>query len=235
MQPIRALLWDIDGTLLNFAASERAGICQTFDAFALGPCTEQMLSAYSRINTKWWERLERGECSKHETMTGRFSEFFAMFQLDADIEAFNEEYQRRLPETIVFNDGAWEVLTKCRNRFLQYAVTNGNRPVQRRKLRDSGMDKVFDGVFISDEVGYEKPSIEYFRFVLDAIGCAPSEAMIIGDSLTSDMRGGNNAGLVCCWYNPARLPLPNDLRIDCTIERLDELFTVFERVPAKSE
>ena len=111
MHTIRALLWDVDGTLLDFGASERAGIRQTFASFGLGPCTDEMLADYDRINNKYWEMLERRECTKRQTMVWRFVEFFERYGLTADVEAFNDEYQRRLPDTIVFRPNAWETLT----------------------------------------------------------------------------------------------------------------------------
>ncbi|MBR3271020.1 MAG: YjjG family noncanonical pyrimidine nucleotidase [Clostridia bacterium] len=223
MEPIQALLWDIDGTLLDFEAAERAGIRKTFEIFGLGACTDEMLAVYAPINNKHWERLERGECTKRETMVGRFTEFFALYGIDADPVAFNDEYQRRLPETVVFHEGGWETLLACRPLVKQYCVTNGNRPVQQRKLRDSGMDKVFDGVFISDDVGFEKPSKAYFDAVEKAVGLPPAACLIVGDSLTSDMRGGNNAGMRCCWFNPKGLPVPDDPKIDFDIRRLCEV------------
>lgn len=219
----QALLWDIDGTLLDFGASERAGIRKTFESFGLGECTEEMLEEYSRINLKHWEKLERGECTKHETMVNRFREFFGLRGISADAEAFNDEYQSRLPDTIIFHPHGKETLELLSKYCLQYCVSNGNRPVQRKKLHDSGMDRIFDGVFISDDVGFEKPSVEYFRYVLDAIGQRPENCLVIGDSLTSDILGANNAGIPCCWFNPGAAPMPSSLRIDYIIGDLEEL------------
>ncbi len=235
MGRIEALLWDIDGTLLNFAASERAGIRNSFAAFGLGPCSDALLEEYSAINTRYWEMLERGECTKRETMIGRFVEFFGLHGISADPEAFNDDYQRRLPETIVFNDDGLAVLKALSHTFRQYAVTNGNRPVQRKKLNDSGMIDVFDGVFISDEVGCEKPSIEYFSHVLKAIGLRPEQTMIIGDSLTSDMLGGARIGAVCCWYNPSHKPLPEDLPIPYVIDDLRVLLTLSDKLVSEAD
>ena len=226
MKSIRALLWDVDGTLLDFLASERAGIRKTFEVFGLGPCTDAMLAVYDPINAKHWQKLERGECTKRETMVNRFIEFFAQYGIETDAEAFNDEYQRRLPDTILFHPHGWEVLTVLSHVYRQYCITNGNLPVQRRKLKESGMDQVFDGVFISDDVGCEKPSIAYFRHVLDAIGCAPAECMVIGDSLTSDIRGANNMGIPCIWFNPTHQPIREPLHADFIIEDLKEVATI---------
>lgn len=219
----RALLWDIDGTLLDFLASERDGIRKTFESFGLGECTDEMLSAYSRINIKHWEKLERGECTKQETMVNRFFDFFRLYDIAADAESFNDEYQSRLPDTIIFHPHGKETLESLSGRYLQFCISNGNLPVQRRKLRESGMDRIFDGVFISDDVGFEKPSVEYFRYVLDSIGQRPEDCLVIGDSLTSDILGANNSGIPCCWFNPAGLPAPSSVRIDYIVRDLAEI------------
>ena len=226
MEGTRALLWDIDGTLLDFNAAERIGIRKSFDRFGLGPCTDEMLAAYSVINTKHWERLERCECTKHETMVQRFVEFFDRYGIDADAESFNDYYQRVLPETIVFRPNAWETVQALQKTYRQYCITNGNLPVQRKKLRDSGLDNVFQRSFISDEVGCEKPSPTFFRIVLDQIGCRPEEAFVIGDSLTSDIRGANNANIPCCWYNPTGKPATGNVKIDYEIRDLSELISI---------
>ncbi len=218
-----ALLWDIDGTLLDFGASERAGILRTFESFGLGTCTDEMLAEYSRINIKHWEKLERGECTKHETMVNRFREFFGLRGISVDAEAFNDEYQSRLPYTIIFHPHGKETLESLSGTYLQYCISNGNLPVQQRKLRKSGMDRIFDGIFISDDVGYEKPSIAYFRYVLDSIGQRPETCLVIGDSLTSDIRGANNADIPCCWFNPLDVPAPSSFHIDYIVRDLAEI------------
>ena len=231
MRRITALLWDIDGTLLDFVAAERIGIRKTFAEYHLGECTDEMLSVYDRINAKHWEMLERGECTKHETMTRRFVEFFALYGLDADPETFNDTYQRHLPETIVFCPHAWETVQAFRTEYRQFAVTNGNLPVQQRKLRDSGLDTVFEHCFISDEIGAEKPSRAFFHVVLNAIGCAPEEALVIGDSLSSDILGANQSNIPSVWYNPSGKPKKGDVHVDYEIRDLGELPDLLKRIP----
>lgn len=226
MAAIQVLLWDIDGTLLDFVAAEGVGIRKTFAKFHLGECTDEMLSVYDKINNKYWQMLERKECTKRETMVGRFREFFSLYGMDVDAEAFNDEYQLRLPETIVFRPHAWETVNTLSQFYRQICVTNGNLPVQQKKLRDSGLDLVFDQIYISDEVGHEKPSPEFFTAVLDGAACKPEEAMMIGDSLSSDMCGALRMGIPSCWYNPEGKPVPNGYAIDYVIRDLTELIPI---------
>ena len=202
------LLWDVDGTLLDFIAAEKAAVQTLFREFGLGECTDEMVERYSRINKEYWERLERGELSKPEILVRRFADFFASEGLDASkTPEFNEQYQVRLGDTVVFCDDSYELLSSLRGRVKQYAVSNGTVVAQTRKLRRSGFDRLLDGVFLSEELGYEKPATEFFDRVFAAIGEPDRErVLIVGDSLTSDITGGNRAGIRTCWYNPKGEP-----------------------------
>lgn len=222
---IKVILWDIDGTLLSFKLAERAAIRACFEKFGLGEITDEMLAQYSQINAKYWKRLELGELTKPQVLRGRFEEFFAAYGLDTGcVDGFNAEYQVRLGETVVFNDNAKELVARFRGRVKQYAVTNGTLVAQRGKLKNSGLDRLLDDVFISDVVGVEKPGKGFFDAVFAAIGTyEKDEVLIVGDSLTSDIQGGNNAGILCCWYNPAGDPVPGHLRVDYDIRDLNEL------------
>ena len=207
------LLWDVDGTLLDFIAAEKAAVQTLFREFGLGKCTDEMVERYSRINKEYWERLERGELSKPEILVRRFADFFASEGLDASkAPEFNEQYQVRLGDTVVFCDDSYELLSSLRGRVKQYAVSNGTVVAQTRKLRRSGFDRLLDGVFLSEELGYEKPATEFFDRVFAAIGEPDRErVLIVGDSLTSDITGGNRAGIRTCWYNPKGKTAPPDL------------------------
>lgn len=231
MAKIKAVLWDIDGTLLDFLAAERAALRTCFSHFALGECTDEMIAEYSAINLRWWEALERGEVTKPEVVVGRFAEFFVSRGIDdAVAPAFNAEYQRRLGDTIVFCPNAMETILALRGHVTQCAVTNGTKLAQSIKLERSGLDRLLRPIFISDDIGAVKPSAAFFDAVfaaLDAI--APEEMLIVGDSLTSDMRGGINAGIQTCWYNPQRLPLPDGLTVNYDIADLAEVLQIVER------
>ena len=226
---IRVILWDIDGTLLDFAAAERVAIRGCFATFGLGECTDEMLARYSVINRQHWEKLERKELTKPQVLIGRFEVFFAGEGIVADCAAFNAEYQVRLGDTVCFHDDGYKLVQQLKGRVRQYAVTNGTKVAQQRKLRNSGLDVLLDGVFISEDIGAEKPDIAFFHPVWKTIGpYAPDEVLIVGDSLTSDMQGGNNAGIRCCWYNPKGVPAPEHLKIDYNIRDLREILTILE-------
>lgn len=226
---IRVILWDIDGTLLDFAAAEREAIRSCFAKFGLGECSDEMLARYSAINRQHWEMLERKELTKPQVLVGRFEMFFAQEGIQADCAAFNAEYQVRLGDTVCFHDDSYALVQQLKGRVRQCAVTNGTKIAQQRKLRNSKLDTLLDDVFISEDIGVEKPDVRFFHHVQRSIGdYAPHEVLIVGDSLTSDMQGGNNAGILCCWYNPNGAPVPDHLKIDYNIRDLREILQILE-------
>lgn len=228
---IKNILWDIDGTILSFKKAEHAAIQRCFEIFGLGICTEEMLRRYSVLNLSYWKRLERGEITKPRLLVERFEEFFAAEGIEcSDPAGFNAEYQLRLGDTICFNDESYQLLKELKGRVRQYAVTNGTKIAQDRKLSRSGLDNLFDGIFISDEVGYEKPSVEFFDYVFSRIPpCEKAEMLIVGDSLTSDIQGGNNAGIPTCWYNPEGEENTRGVRVDYEIKDLREILDILKQ------
>ena len=229
---IKILLWDIDGTILNFEKAEEAAIRKGFEENNLGICTDQMLADYKQINKGYWEALERGEMTKEQILIGRFVEFFTKYNLDTSkADIFNKGYQVDLGDTICFNDDAYDLLVQLNKKYKQYAVTNGTAVAQHRKIDRSGIGEILEKCFISEEVGYEKPSEKFFEAVFEeikkdeAVTVNRDEILIIGDSLTSDIKGGNNCGIKTCWYNPNHAGNESELRIDCEIDNLQQLLT----------
>lgn len=228
---IKVILWDIDATLLDFLAAEKAAIRFCFEKHGLGTCTDEMLARYTVINKRYWEMLERGEMSKPEILVNRFKEFFATEGIETDCaKEFNETYQVALGDTICFRDHGYELVEKLQGSYRQFAVTNGTFVAQERKLRKSGLGEMMEEAFISDLIGFEKPSIEFFDHVFEKIGrYEKDEVIIVGDSLTSDMQGGNNAGILCCWYNPEHLENTKNVRIDYEIDDLWQLEEILKK------
>ena len=205
---IRVLLWDIDNTLLDFPAAERLALQAAFRDFALGPCPEDRVARYAALNAGYWRQLERGEITKAELLTQRFQVFFQQEGLPCpDPAAFNRTYQDYLGETVVFLDHSDQLLRDLHPQVKQYAVTNGSQRVQEKKLARSGLGTWLDGVFISETLGAEKPSLDFFQPVLQAIGpWAREEILLIGDSLTSDMAGATGPASPAAGTTPRGSP-----------------------------
>ena len=225
MAKYKYLLWDIDGTILNFELAERAAIRSLFDRFKLGDCSDEMLMYYSQINKRYWQLMESGKIKKDKMLVERFIEFFSNKGINADIAAeFNKEYQIALCDTIVFNDDAIDIIKHQRKTCKIVIVTNGTEVVQEKKLKRSGLNDIADNVFISELVGFEKPNIKFFEKVILEVGIKDlKEALIIGDSLTSDIQGGHNIGIDTCWYNPKNEENTTLLNPTYTIRNLHEL------------
>ena len=224
---LKVILWDVDGTLLDFDKAEYAALRNCFEKFGLGVCTDEMIERYVEINKKYWVKLEQGEITRQQVLIGRFEEFFELENIRTDcVEEFNAEYQCQLGANVFFCDDSYELVKSLKGKVKQYAVTNGSKVAQDGKLNKSGLIHLFDDVFISETVGVDKPAIAFFDYVWERIGRYESdEVVIIGDSLTSDMQGGNNAGIRCCWYNPKGLENKKNLKIDWEIRNLNEILS----------
>ena len=222
------ILWDVDGTLLDFAAAEEAAIRSLFADFGLGVCTDAMLARYSEINRNYWRALERGEMTKPEILTRRFEDFFAAEGLSGPSPAeFNAAYQTRLGDTIVYCDGSDKLVASLRGKVRQYAVSNGTVAAQTRKLARSGFDRLMDGIFLSERIGWEKPAKEFFDAVFREIGEERrAGSIIVGDSLTSDIAGANLAGIKSCWYNPRGAENGTNAKPDFEIKDLREILEI---------
>ena len=228
---IDTILWDVDGTLLDFHAAEKAAIKSLFSEFELGECSDEMVNVYSKINDIFWQRLERNELSKPQVLVGRFEHWFEQIGVPISLaHEFNERYQLRLGDTIVYRDDSYQIVKSLRGRVRQYVVSNGTIIAQTKKLKLSGFGELMDDVFLSEQIGVEKPNQAFFDAVFAKTGISDlSKVMIVGDSLTSDIRGGNNAGILCCWYNPDHKQFPDDLRIEYVIGDLHEIYPLLEQ------
>ncbi len=205
MSKFKVILWDIDGTLLDFHPAERHAIQKCFREFGLGECTDEMVQEYSGINKRYWLALELGKITKEQVLVGRFRELFANHGIDEELATkVNAKYQMYLGDEVFFFPGVMDMIQDFKEQGLvQCAVTNGTKVAQVRKLSKSGLDQLLDYIFISEDVGYEKPAPEFFQKVFAQIGdYQPEEVLIVGDSLTSDMKGGKGADIRTCWFNP---------------------------------
>lgn len=142
-------------------------------------------------------------------------------------EVFNERYQLCLGDTIVFRDDSYEIVKSLRGKVKQYVVSNGTVVAQEKKLRLSGLGELMDSIFLSEALGVEKPNVEFFERMFETIGpVEKDQVLIVGDSLTSDIRGGNNAGIKTCWYNPNHKERYADVKIDYEIADLHEIYDI---------
>ncbi|MCQ2537465.1 MAG: YjjG family noncanonical pyrimidine nucleotidase [Lachnospiraceae bacterium] len=222
------LLFDADDTIFDFLKAEAVAFKQAMEESGL-VYKEEYVEIYSEVNLKMWQELERKEITKPELIRTRFDRFFKKVGIEADSTAMRENYQVRLGQQGFLLPGAVEMLEKLytTGKYRIFLITNGLKDTQTGRLERSGISKFLEGVFISEEVGHEKPSAEYFNAVEKAItGFDRSQALVIGDSLTSDILGGNNAGIDTVWYNFRNKSNNTKAVPTYTIKDLTEIYTI---------
>lgn len=224
MKKIKAILYDVDGTLLDFETQEEVALSYCFKKYNLGEFSEEKLELYKRINLGYWEMFENNLITKEKLVVKRFEDYLEALGVKLDAEEVNDTYFSKLGDTIVFKDNSYELVKSLKGKIKQYVVTNGAIRVQKTKLAKSGFDKLMDDVFISDEVGYQKPRKEFFDAIKNRLGdVANDEILIVGDSLTSDMKLADNCNLISCFYNPKKKDYKVDFKIDYEISDLNEV------------
>ncbi len=229
MKKFTTLLFDADDTLLDFRMDERQALVKALTHFGV-PATEENIKIYSGINQGMWKQLEKGEITKPELKRTRFKKFFEAigFECSADPFTVNEHYLSLLGEGGNTLEGAVETVKALfEEGFELHIVTNGVAATQAKRLTKSGLLPYFKEVFVSETIGYQKPRKEYFDAVLEKISeTDKSRILVIGDSLTSDIRGAMNVGLPCCWLNHTGEALPGEYTVDFEIRDVKEVLGV---------
>ncbi len=217
------LLFDADDTLLDFGRSEHEAILDAIRYMGITP-NQEMARVYSEINALAWKRLERGEITKAELRTLRFRELCEHYGFTLDVERFANAYVKFLAQKSYLMDGALEVCRALAPHCHLYIITNGMAVVQEGRFDPSPLRPLFNDVFISERVGAEKPSAAFFDTVAAHIpNFDPHDALVIGDSLTSDIRGGIDAGIDTCWFNRKGVDAPKGMPITYIVRALNEI------------
>ena len=226
---IEFLLLDLDDTILDFHKAERIALRKTIGDFGVEP-SEKVLNRYHHINKWHWEQLELGLMTRDQVLVGRFAQLFEELGMEVDAAACMKQYEHNLSIGHYFLPGTEEAVKRLKEKYRLFLVSNGTATVQHSRLTSAGLYPYFEQVFISQEIGYNKPDKAYFDRCFERIpGFAPEKALMVGDSLTSDIKGGINAGLKTVWVNPAHRPC-GDIRPDYEIEGLSQLEALLEEL-----
>ncbi len=222
------LLMDADDTLFDFHKAEAVSLAATLTALGIEP-SDLAIRLYSKINAALWREFEQGKVTKPFLQQARFGRLFEQLGVDADTDAAKQLYVENLAECAFLLPGA-EALCKrlvemgCR----LYLATNGISIVQHRRLEKSPLKAYMSDIFVSEDIGTQKPNIKYYQYIFDKISLIDkSQALMVGDSLTSDMAGGLRAGLDTCWYNPGHLAVEGVQPL-YEIAALEDLFAIVE-------
>lgn len=223
MARYRYVLFDADNTLFDFYRAERSALCDSLAGIGVRADTETV-ETYSRINDRMWKMLERGEISKIALRTKRFEEFCAHYGIQTDVGALAKSYTDHLATKVFLMEGAVETCRTLAAHCELYIITNGIQSVQTGRFSRSPLVPFFKDLFISEELGFEKPNPAYFDKVAQRIpGFSKKDALVVGDSLSSDIAGGVAAGIDTCWLNHAQQAAPEKLPITYTVSRLEEV------------
>lgn len=219
---------DLDDTILDFHKAERIALSKTLRDFGLEP-TDAVLTRYHIINRRHWEALERGEMTRDQVQEGRFRVLFAELGRAVDAVAVTRAYESNLGIGHYFLPGAQEAVERLHEKYRLFLASNGTASVQHSRLTSAGLYPYFEKVFVSQEIGFNKPSREYFDACFAQIPAFdPEKAIMVGDSLTSDILGGIRAGIKTCWINPGHLEARADIPADYEIEALSQLESLLE-------
>lgn len=204
MKRYTTLLFDADRTLFDFDAAEREAFGIVMDKFGI-QYTDADFERYVKINDGLWERLGRGEITKEYLQDNRFGIFFDSIgrRVDTPSETLNREYVDELANVSKLFDGALSLCEELSKHYDLYIVTNGVSHTQKKRFYLSPIHGYFKDIFVSEDAGAAKPKAEYFDYVFASIGeDRRTSSVIIGDSLSHDILGGNNYGIDTVWYNP---------------------------------
>ena len=225
---VEFLFLDLDDTILDFHKAEHIALGKTFRGFGLEP-TEEVMARYSLINKAHWERLERKELTREQVLVGRFAVLFSEYGIDVDPTLCARTYENNLSIGHYFLPGAYEAVESLSKKYKLYLASNGTAKVQAGRLESANINHFFQEIFISQEIGANKPDIKYFEGCFAKIpDFDVTKSMMVGDSLTSDILGGIQAGMKTCWVNPTGKIAPADIQPDYEIKSLSELENLLE-------
>ncbi len=223
MSLYRHILLDADGTLFDFERAEEEALRQTLRRLQL-PFDRAIRLSYQKINQELWEAFEKGKIDKDALKVERFSRLLGELSAPDDPQTVNQIYMTELGRCAFLIDGAEAVCRRLAPRYQLSLITNGIASVQHARIGLSPLAELMSGIFISEEIGFQKPQAGFFDYVLDALEIEDKRtALVVGDSLSADMLGGQNAGLDTCWYNPGRKAADPSVPATYEICRLEDL------------
>lgn len=221
------VLLDADNTLFDFDAAERKALRSVLEDRGY-TADRATVETYTKINAELWAAFARGEAEQDFILVERFRRFQAAVGGDHDPGQFNADYQKALSANADLIPGALELCRSLSAGGCTLAiVTNGAAVAQRGRYAASPIREYVRHLFISQELGVGKPDPLFFDHVCRKMGiCDRGRAVVAGDSLASDILGGNRAGIDTVWYNPCGIPLTGPARPTWTAANLSEIEAV---------
>ena len=227
---IRHIFLDVDNTILDFNKAEAIAVEKTLSALSL-PHSPEIVRRYSQINLAQWKLLEQGKLTREQVKVRRYQLLFEELGADPSPEEAARIYERLLGLGHYFVDGAVEMLQALYGSFHLYLATNGTAAVQKSRLKSAGIEPFFEHIFISEELDCNKPETAFFERCFEKIPeFKKEEAVMVGDSLTSDILGGIRAGIRTVWFNKDLKEVSGEIHPDYVIRSLSELLPLMHSI-----
>lgn len=221
----KAIFLDIDDTLFDFEQCSRGALQNTFQDFELA-WDEDVYRAFRAIDDALWARQKQGQLTVEAVLQTRFEHLLRQLKLPPLGAAFAASFQQNLARQHTPEPHCAEVLKHLSGQYRLFAASNGTLRVQRKRLSAAGLLGYFSGVFVSDDIGYEKPDARFFTTCLQRSGVNVGDALMVGDSPEADIAGAAGIGMDTCWYNPGGKANNTAAKPTCEIASLTQLLSL---------
>lgn len=220
---IKVVLIDVDDTLLDFRLCSQADIRHCLGLYGI-PYSDHLFETFEKRNNRYWQDIEAGLLTVERLREIRWVNIFKELGIDADGLSFEKDFIKHLKDFAIPVEGAVELMQYLHSKYRVFIVSNATHEQQNKRLADAGLDGYADAFFTSLDIGYVKPTKEYFDACFALLpDVKPSETIIIGDSLTADIKGASDYGIHTCWFNKYHKKAPEGLSIDLTVEHLRDI------------
>ncbi|MFV0560241.1 MAG: YjjG family noncanonical pyrimidine nucleotidase [Enterococcus sp.] len=224
----KTLLFDVDDTLLDFQLAEEQALQELFAQQGI-ELTPEIATSYRALNHHLWREFEKGNMTRDYLTENRFGLLFQQFGKTVDSVMMENQYRGYLNQGHELVENSKEIIRDLAQKADLYIVSNGVSATQRLRLEAAGLLPYFKDIFVSEDTGYQKPMKEFFDYVFARIPAIDlDQTVIIGDSLTSDIKGGNGVGIDTIWFNRNKLPESAEITPTYRIDHLQEIYTILE-------
>ena len=222
----KAIFFDVDDTLLNFGSGSQGALADVFARFDV-ELDAAVKQRYESINNGLWAEQKQGLRSVQSVIDSRFRLLFEALNWQIDADAFRDAYQANLAQSHVLEQGALETVRHLSQKYPLYVASNSILAMQTSRLRLAKLLPYFQDLFVSNDIGYEKPDLRFFETCLQRSQLQPEDIVFVGDSLEADMAGASGSGMTACWYNPQQKDAPQNIAIQHTITHLSQLTELY--------
>lgn len=210
MKDVKHIFFDLDHTLWDFERNSKETLSELYDEFNLEPIIqnkERFLATYQTVNAIYWKKYRDGQIDKQTVRFGRFSDTLKRLKVERADEIgqmIGDEYVLRGPHKKYLFPNTHETLQNLQNKFPLHIITNGFKEVQSVKMGGTDLNRYFQLILCSEDVGVNKPNKRVFQRALELTNCDPANAVMIGDNIEADIRGAQKVGMSTILFDPKK-------------------------------